>query len=128
MTTDGNITRLLLGANLRRIRRARGLTQEELAEISGLSNRYIGRIERGDANPTLDVMMRLAASVNVGLSELLSPITTPDRAGTSSDPPDPDAELDTLRLSEKVAVYVSKIDEKDRRRLFRILSAFGHTD
>ncbi len=129
MTNDMHTIRLLLGANLCRIRRARGLSQEELAEISGLSNRYIGKIERGDANPTLDILMRLATSVNVGLSEILSPIiATPERAGTQSVPPDPDAQLDTLRLSEKMAVYVSKLDEKERLLLLRIIGAFGHTD
>jgi len=39
----------VMAINLRRLRHAKGMTQEELAERAGLSARYIGAIERGDS-------------------------------------------------------------------------------
>lgn len=51
--------------NLKRIRRSQGLSQIELAEKAGVSQGLISRMERGDANPTLDVIEAVAAALNV---------------------------------------------------------------
>ncbi|MFT4254157.1 MAG: helix-turn-helix transcriptional regulator [Caulobacter sp.] len=48
------------GKNVRRLRKARGLSQEALADEVGLAPTYVGQIERGVRNPTLDVVERLA--------------------------------------------------------------------
>jgi transcriptional regulator with XRE-family HTH domain len=59
------------GAIVRRLREARGLTQEQLAERSGVSGTYIGFIERGDNVPTLTIVLDLAAGLGISASELL---------------------------------------------------------
>lgn len=56
---------LIIGANIRRIRRERGLTQEQLAHLAGVDMRYLGGIERGEHNPTVDVLGRLADAMEM---------------------------------------------------------------
>ncbi len=68
--------RSVLGAQLREIRRSRGLTQEALAAELGVSPRYLAGIERGERNLTLDSVDALAAQLGVESLELLSPTRT----------------------------------------------------
>lgn len=60
-----------LGLNVRRIRKERGLSQEVLADEVGLAVTYVGQIERGSRNPTLDVVERLAKALGVKPLDLL---------------------------------------------------------
>jgi transcriptional regulator with XRE-family HTH domain len=53
------------GQRLRELRLANGITQEQLAELSGLSYKFIGEIERGHGNPTLVTLRQL--SIGLGL-------------------------------------------------------------
>jgi transcriptional regulator with XRE-family HTH domain len=55
----------ILAINLRHARSARGLTQEELAERSGLSSRYIGAIERADVSASVSVLGRIAEALAI---------------------------------------------------------------
>jgi transcriptional regulator with XRE-family HTH domain len=50
----------IFGRNVRRLRKERGLSQEALADEVGLAVTYVGQIERGQRNPTLDVVERFA--------------------------------------------------------------------
>lgn len=60
-----------LGINVRRYRTERGLTQEGLADEVGLALTYVGQIERGLRNPTLDIVERLARALGVNALDLL---------------------------------------------------------
>jgi transcriptional regulator with XRE-family HTH domain len=59
-----------LGGRVRELRRGRGLTLEELAELSGVSRAMISKLERGEKNPTLVVVAKLAGGLGVTLSRL----------------------------------------------------------
>jgi transcriptional regulator with XRE-family HTH domain len=59
------------GDRLRNLRKAKGLSQEELAEIAELHRNYIGGIERGERNVALLNIIRLAQALEVSPSELL---------------------------------------------------------
>jgi transcriptional regulator with XRE-family HTH domain len=59
------------GINVRRVRLERGMTLEVLAEEVGLAYSYVGEIERGRRNPTLDVVERVAAVLKIEPLELL---------------------------------------------------------
>jgi transcriptional regulator with XRE-family HTH domain len=68
--------RKIVGTNVRRLRQARNLTQEELAFESEIDLTYVGGIERGKRNPSLMVMARIALALNVELSDLLDTTRT----------------------------------------------------
>ena len=65
----GNI-RSLVGKRIKEIRKARLLTQEQLAEKASLHSKYISSLECGNENPTLDVFVKLSEALEVGLIEL----------------------------------------------------------
>ncbi len=58
-------TKRLIGARIKSLRRGRGLTQEKVAEKTGISVNYLSRIERGLENPTLDTLLGLAKALKV---------------------------------------------------------------
>jgi transcriptional regulator with XRE-family HTH domain len=66
-----NDIRARLGAAVKTCRARRDLTQEQLAERSGLSYKFIGEIERGGANPTVTTLGRLADALGVSVASLL---------------------------------------------------------
>ena len=67
--------RRVFAANVRRIRAQQGITQERLAELCGLHRTYIGSIERGEQNISLENIGKVAATLGVSLAELFSPFT-----------------------------------------------------
>ena len=60
--------RRLVGRNVKRLRLARGLTQEQYAVKSGLAQQYVSDLENGKKNPTLATLMSLMSALNVTLS------------------------------------------------------------
>jgi transcriptional regulator with XRE-family HTH domain len=63
--------RAVFAANLARERRARGLSQEALAEAAGLHRTYVGSVERAERNLALDNIEKLAAALEVEPADLL---------------------------------------------------------
>ncbi|ROO88981.1 XRE family transcriptional regulator [Actinocorallia herbida] len=63
----------VVAGNVRRIRLARGMSLRELAETTGVSKALLSQIERGVANPTIDVLSRVAAALGESFVELARP-------------------------------------------------------
>ena len=63
--------RAVFAANLRRHRVRRGLSQEALAELTGLHRTYIGSVERGERNISIDNIERIARALGVTAADLL---------------------------------------------------------
>lgn len=61
---------------MRRLRLAKDWTQEDLADAAGLTNTYVGLVERGDQVPSLTVVLKLARGLRVAPAELLAGFTT----------------------------------------------------
>lgn len=57
--------------NVQQQRKAKGLSQEKLAEMAGVHRTYIGMIERSEKNITLLNMEKIAKALDVGIAELL---------------------------------------------------------
>src|SRR5262249_23281313 len=62
-----------LGQNVRHIREARGLSQEQVAKLAGIPRATWTHLESGASNPTLAVLLKVANALQVRLEELLSP-------------------------------------------------------
>lgn len=60
-----------LAANMKSLRKARGWSQEDLADEAGLDRTYISGIERQVKNPTITVIERVATALHCKLGELL---------------------------------------------------------
>jgi transcriptional regulator with XRE-family HTH domain len=60
-----------MAARLKAIRERRGLTQEQLAEKSGVSRTYLARLETGRQDPTLSTLEKLAKALGVKVGRLL---------------------------------------------------------
>lgn len=60
------------GAHVRYLRQLQDLSQEALAEKANMHRTYIGMIERGERNPALLNLVRLANALNISLPELLT--------------------------------------------------------
>ena len=63
--------RKLVGRNVRRFRREKRLTQEALAEFTGLSQQFISELENGKSNPTILTLHDLAQGLGVRPMDLL---------------------------------------------------------
>lgn len=61
---------LAYGRALRELRLERGLSQERLAHLSNLDRTYVSGIERGERNPSLTNILKLADALGVKVSEL----------------------------------------------------------
>ncbi len=61
-----------MGKRVAQRRQARRMTQEQLAEASGIVTSYVARIEAGTRKPTLDVLRRIADVVNAELWEFVT--------------------------------------------------------
>jgi transcriptional regulator with XRE-family HTH domain len=76
----------VVAINLRRLRHAKGMTQEELAERAGLSARYIGAIERADVSASVTVLGEVAEALEVEATELVRGPHRKDDTTTSAGP------------------------------------------
>ena len=63
--------RAVFAKRLRQIRLSKGLSQEALADLAGLHRTYVGSVERGERNVSIDNMERLAKALEVDIFELL---------------------------------------------------------
>ena len=65
--------RNLVGRNFARLRRDRGLTQEQVEVRSGFSQQYLSSLERGRRNPTVITLFELSQALGVSPVELVKP-------------------------------------------------------
>lgn len=69
---SGNVVALKrqLGRRIFTLRKAAGMTQFELAEVVGVGNEYISKIERGKGSPSLEILARIAQALQVEPKDL----------------------------------------------------------
>jgi transcriptional regulator with XRE-family HTH domain len=63
----------LVGRNVKRLREAKGLTQEQFAEMSGFSQQYISSLEQGRRNPTIITIYELSVALGASHMDLVRP-------------------------------------------------------
>lgn len=70
MATVKNV-KVAFGTRVRELRNQRGWSQETLADIAGVHRTYIGGIERGERNVSLENIARIANALQTSASDLL---------------------------------------------------------
>ena len=65
--------RQLVGRNFARLRKEKGLTQEQVEARSGYSQQYLSSLERGRRNPTVITLLELSQALGVSHIELVKP-------------------------------------------------------
>lgn len=71
----GNMDKQILskfGQRVRKLRKEKGMSQEQLADVAGIERSYMGTIERGERNPTLLKINQIAKALKLSLSDLFS--------------------------------------------------------
>ncbi len=71
MTKGAGRVSKVMGDNVRALRLARNLSQEELAFRAGLDRTYVSQIERGIGNPSVLILIKIADTLGVEVQELL---------------------------------------------------------
>lgn len=60
-----------IGKNMRKIRERQNRTQEDVSSDAGIEMSYYSKIERGEANPSLEIIYAIIKSLHVKSSEIL---------------------------------------------------------
>ena len=62
----------ILATNVRLMRQDRQMTQEDLADLTGISSRYVGSIERGRVSASVTILGKLAEALGVSACSLIT--------------------------------------------------------
>ena len=102
----GDIAKIL-GQRIRNYRTGKGLSQEKLAELSGCHPSYIGQIERGEKNATVESIEKIASALNVSLSKLFEKLGGQDE--------------ETPAIPLLCYEFLSEKTKEEQERIYRIL-------
>lgn len=95
------------GKRLLEARKAKGLSQGEVAKVLGTKGPAIGRYERDEMKPSIDVAAKLSDLLEVSLDYLVGKV---------------DIQLDTTTMNRIVSV--SKFSDEDKNHIYAIMDAF----
>jgi len=95
----------IIGQRIRNYRTQKGLSQEKLAELAGCHPTYIGQLERGEKNATLESIEKIASAMDISLSELF------DKLGKSG----------SNNIAAKCYDLVASKNEAEQKQLYKML-------
>ena len=104
---------LTFGERLRKIREEKHITQTELSRISGVHNVNLSRYERGQQNPTADVLKRIAEALEISVGHLIE--GAPDAV--------PASRLEDSELRAQLE-EIERLPEEEKVTVKRFLDAF----
>ena len=96
-----------VGQRIRNYRTKSGLSQEKLAELSGCHPTYIGQLERGEKNATIESIGKIATALNVSMSKLF------EQLGGQDD--------DTRNIPLECYEFLFAKSPEEQEQLFKIL-------
>ena len=99
----------IIGQRIRNYRTQKGLSQEKLAELAGCHPTYIGQLERGEKNATLESVEKIASAMDISLSELF------DKLGKSGGD----------NIAAKCYDLVASKNEAEQKQLYKMLQEMG---
>lgn len=95
----------IIGQRIRNYRTQKGLSQEKLAELAGCHPTYIGQLERGEKNATLESVEKIASAMDISLSELF------DKLGKNG----------SNNIAAKCYDLVASKNEAEQKQLYKML-------
>ena len=96
-----------VGQRIRNYRTQKGLSQEKLAELAGCHPTYIGQLERGEKNATLESIERITVALGITLSKLF------EKLGGQED--------DTKDIPLACYEFLSAKSQEEQEQLYKIL-------
>ena len=94
-----------IGARVKELRKIKNLTQEQLAEKAGVSTKYIGDVERGKANITLDYIINLSKALNLEILDGL-------------------IKFENLGIEKQMIInLLSQADKRQLKLIYRLISS-----
>jgi transcriptional regulator with XRE-family HTH domain len=100
-------TKELLGARIKELRKAKGLSQEELSEKVGIDSKHLSRIEVGKSYPSIDTLERIANALNVEIKDLFEFMH----------------QVRSKELTDNVSKLLKEADEDKARLILKIIRA-----
>lgn len=97
----------ILGQRIRNYRMSQGLSQEKLAELAKCHPTYIGQLERGEKNATIESIEKIASALNITLSKLF------EKLGKE--------ENETSSIPLECYEFLSAKTKEEQEHLYRIL-------
>jgi len=97
-----------IGARTKEIRFKKGMTQQKLSERMEINSKYLSSIERGKENPTLNILIKLAESLEVHLNEIFDSTVQIE---------------DNSKIRPLIHSLLDKADFEQLRLIFKIVSA-----
>jgi len=97
-----------IGARTKQIRFKKGMTQQKLSERMEINSKYLSSIERGKENPTLNILIKLAESLEVHLNEIFDSSVQIE---------------DNSKIRPLIHSLLDKADFEQLRLIFKIVSA-----
>lgn len=96
----------MIGARIQKLRKQKGLTQDELSEKVNISSKYLSSIERGKENPTLNTFISIAEELSVDIEEFFTEIQLEDPKITK----------------EMILSLIDEADEDQLKTIYQILA------
>ncbi len=96
------------GQRVRSLRQSKHLSQEKLAELTGLHSTYIGQIERGEKSPTLDSVYKIALGLDMSMSKLFDHI-------------DCDLNAENADYASKIYNRIIGLENTQKKKIYKII-------
>ena len=98
---------VFIGKRIRRYRKLQGLSQMQLGEKSGLHPAYIGQLERGEKNATLESIQSICQGLQIPIDRFFSEIKLNDQNG--------------INITEQINTLVNGLSESEQLAVYNLL-------
>jgi transcriptional regulator with XRE-family HTH domain len=107
---------IILGKNIKRVRKSKALTQESLSERAGISTVFMSQIETASRKPSLETVVNIANSLNVAVDELIYNKSSQEQL----------REAVHINFSSEQLIILSKLfDKRTTKEINSLFQAFG---
>lgn len=103
-----------IGKNIRALRKTSGLSQEQLALRADINASYMGQVERGEKNPTIDVLSKISSALGMPLEQIIR-IDTQPKLQDKDNP-----------ISDKIAHQLNGLSLKEQEAVYRLVKQLVH--